>query len=62
MINIKLLEITRKNKGLTKYRMCKELDMSISSYYDIVRRKTTTIKTLDKIAKILGVSTKDLLI
>ena len=62
MINIKLVEKIRKNKGLTKYRMCKKLNMSTQSYYDIVKRKTTTIKTLDKIAKILDVSTRDLLI
>ena len=61
MININLIETIRKKRGLTKYRMCKELNMSTQSYYDIVKRKTTTIKTLDKIAAILGLQTKDLL-
>jgi transcriptional regulator with XRE-family HTH domain len=61
MINTTLMETLRESRNLTKYRMCKKLNMSTQSYYDIIKRKTTTIKTLDKIAKILNVSPKELI-
>lgn len=62
MINIALIEKRRKQLKITKYKMSKKLDGSTQIYYDISRRKSTTLKTLDKIADILGLKAKDLII
>jgi transcriptional regulator with XRE-family HTH domain len=62
MINIELIEKERERRGMTRYRMSKELGMSAQAYYDILRKKSTRITTLDKIATILGLKSKDLLI
>ena len=63
MININLIEKRRKQLKISKYKMSKKLDGSTQIYYDISRRKSTTLKTLDKIADILGFeSSKDLIL
>ena len=61
MINTELLEQRRKELKISKYKMADLLDMSRQSYYAIIVKKSARLSTLDKIAKILDISTKDLL-
>lgn len=62
MININLLETRRKKLKISKYRMADLLGMSRQSYYSILTKKSTRLNTLDKIAKILNLDPKDLII
>ena len=62
MINIKLIEKRRKELDISKYYMSTHIGKSTQSYYDILKRKSTTLNTLDKIASILGLKSKDLII
>lgn len=41
--------------------MSKLLGLSNQAYYEILKQKSTTIKTLEKIAEILDTQAKDLL-
>lgn len=61
MINVLRMEKIRGNKGITKYALAKRLRMSRQSYYDILKRGSTTWKTLEKIARVLDCKPKDLL-
>lgn len=62
MLNIKLIEAERTRQGISKYRMSQELKMSRQAYYDILKRKSTTFQTVDKIANILSLKKDRLLI
>lgn len=62
MINIDFLEQRRKKLKISKYKMSKGLGGSTQVYYDILKRKSTTLNTLDKIANILGIKSKDLIL
>ena len=42
--------------------MADKLEMSRQTYYSILNNKSTTLNTLDKIASILGLKSKDLVI
>ncbi len=61
MINTDLLEKRRKKLKITKYRMADYLGMSRQSYYTIINKKSTSLKTIDKIAGILGLKSKDII-
>jgi len=61
MINIELLEKRRRKLKITKYRMADYLGMSRQSYYTIINKKSTSLKTIDKIAGILGLKSKDII-
>lgn len=61
MINVIYLEKQRKKADISIYALTKRLEMSRQSYYNILRRGTTTWKTLEKIAGILGCRAKDLI-
>ena len=62
MINTELIEARRKKLKISKYRMADKLEMSRQTYYSILNNKSTTLNTLDKIASILGLKSKDLVI
>jgi len=62
MINIAKIETARKKLKISKYKMSKEIGESKQIYYDIVKRKSTTIETLNKIAGVLGLDSRDLII
>jgi transcriptional regulator with XRE-family HTH domain len=62
MINTNLIETRREKLKITKYRMADLLGMSRQSYYSILTNKSTTLNTLEKIANILGLKPKDLIL
>jgi transcriptional regulator with XRE-family HTH domain len=62
MLNINKIEKRRVQLKISKREMAKRLDMSRQSYYDTLSKKSTTFKTLDKIASILGLKAKDLIL
>ena len=62
MINTELIEKRREKLHITKYRMADKLKMSRQTYYTIINNKSTTLNTLDKIADILDLKAKDLII
>ena len=61
MINTDLLEKRRKKLKITKYRMADYLGMSRQTYYTILVKKTTKLNTIEKIATILGLKSKDII-
>ena len=61
MINTDLIEKRRKQLKISKYRMADKLQMSRQTYYGILLNKSTTLNTLEKIADVLGLKSKDLL-
>jgi len=62
MINIEKIESERIRQKISKYEMSKRLKMSRQSYYDILKRRSTSIDTLSKIGSILNIENRDLLI
>jgi DNA-binding XRE family transcriptional regulator len=62
MIDINRIEKERKRRKLSKYKMSELLGMSRQAYYDICVNKSTKINTLDKIANVLGLKSKDLIL
>jgi transcriptional regulator with XRE-family HTH domain len=62
MINIAKIEKTRKALKISKYKMSKEIGNSKQIYYDIIKRKSTTIESLNKIAKVLNLDPRDLIL
>jgi DNA-binding XRE family transcriptional regulator len=62
MINTIKIENRRKKLNITKYRMADKLGMSRQTYYSILNTKSTTLKTLEKIASILDLKARDLII
>jgi len=61
MININIIEKARKDQGLSKYAMAGKLGLSRQAYYEFLKKKSTSLKTLSKIAKILSLKTGDLI-
>jgi DNA-binding XRE family transcriptional regulator len=62
MINTNLIETRRKKLKISKYRMADHLQMSRQAYYGILTNKSTRWSTLEKIATILNLKPKDLII
>jgi hypothetical protein len=61
MINITKIEAARKKLKISKYKMSKRLGGSTQVYYDILKRQSTTIPTLKRIADILNLNIVDLI-
>jgi transcriptional regulator with XRE-family HTH domain len=61
MININIIESRRKKLKISKYKMADKLNMSRQTYYSILKNKSTTFNTLEKIALVLELKTKDLI-
>jgi len=61
-IDIDKIENERLKKNITKYRMSKLLKMSNVSYYMICNRQSTRWSTLEKIAKVLNLDPRDLIL
>ena len=61
MLNIELIESERIKQGISKYRMSKKLNKSRQAYYDIIKRKSTTLKTINKIADILHIDVRSII-
>jgi len=62
MINTSLIEKQREKLNISKYRMADHLQMSRQAYYGILTNKSTRWRTLEKIAAILKLKPKDLII
>lgn len=50
----------REEKGLSKYRVCKDSGVAYTSYDAIEKGKDPRVSTLYKIAKAMGVDIKEL--
>ena len=61
-LNIKKLEAERKRLNLTKSEFSKRFGMVASNYGKMLLSKSTTLKTLAKIASNLRIDPKDLLL
>ena len=62
MIDTTLIETRRKKLKISKYKMADKLNMSRQTYYSILKNKSTTLNTLEKIADVIGLKSKDLII
>ncbi len=60
-LNIKKLEAERKRAGLTKAGFSKRFGLTQSTYGKMLLSKSTTVKTMNKIASVLKIDAKDLL-
>jgi transcriptional regulator with XRE-family HTH domain len=54
------IEFFRDKLNMSDKLMCKEAGVSLSSYNDMKRRNSFSTKTLEKLAKALGVTVSDL--
>jgi DNA-binding XRE family transcriptional regulator len=61
MLNIKIIENRRIELGWSKYEMADHLGLSRQAYYDIIKRKSTSLKTLNKIVKKMSLKIEDII-
>ncbi len=54
------IDFYRDKKKLTNKRMCEIAKISLSSYNDMIKRKSFSTKNLEKLASALNVSVSDL--
>jgi transcriptional regulator with XRE-family HTH domain len=62
MLKTKLIEQYRIRNGLTKTALAKKFGMLPSNYTMMMISKSTTLKSLYKIAKVVKIKAKDLLL
>jgi transcriptional regulator with XRE-family HTH domain len=55
-INISKIELERSKRGLSKIQLSKRIGMDPTAYGKIVKKHSTTISTLNKIAEALHVN------
>lgn len=60
-VDVKKIERLLKDRNLTRPGLCRKLGRTLQWGTDLWRTRTTTLSTLEKIARVLGVSAKDLL-
>jgi len=58
-MKLRLAEIMRR-RGISQYKLAKLSDVPISTVYRVLKRGSARISTLEKFAKVLGISIKDL--
>ena len=61
-INTTKIEKYRKRAQMTMAAFAKLIGIQTSTYFYIIKKATTKFKTVDKIAKVMDVESKDLLI
>lgn len=60
-IYVEKIEKFRKSNKWSMLEFATKIGIATSTYFYIIRKKTTTFKTLAKVAKIMDVEEKDLL-